>query len=164
MSKTLFIKFRGRGFWAYDVTFSVLMKHLIDAAGAHPSCVEPWLAEATWRWRVDAVICDLGMYLNDAWTPPQLATVIELLTRACEALSLRDEISREEIEGWVLLDDGRTQPRLWTRGAESVRTTPIVRMGEAIIAVLRGALPEAPAGHWWFYVDKDEPSTLKRRD
>ena len=52
MSKTLYVDFRGQGFWAFDVVSGIFLKHLIDVA--EPRITdrhEPWLAEAVGRWR-----------------------------------------------------------------------------------------------------------------
>jgi hypothetical protein len=32
MSKSLFVEYRGQGFWAFDVVASVFLKHLVDVA------------------------------------------------------------------------------------------------------------------------------------
>src|SRR4051812_6826398 len=67
MSKTLYVEFRGRGFWAFDAVSGIFLKHLIDVA---ESCIagrhEPWLAEAIARWRFNAICGDCGLFLDEA--------------------------------------------------------------------------------------------------
>ncbi|HKV95735.1 MAG TPA: hypothetical protein VJW20_24550 [Candidatus Angelobacter sp.] len=47
----------------------------------------------------------------------------------------------------TILDD----IRIFTRGATEVFTAPIVELGRAIIALVRGELPEAPKGQILLY-------------
>jgi hypothetical protein len=39
-------------------------------------------------------------------------------------------------------------PVIW-RGEDRVATSPIVELGGALIALMSGTLPPAPAGTWW---------------
>jgi len=41
--------------------------------------------------------------------------------------------------------------RIHPRGASEVATGPVVELGRAIIALVRGDLPEAPKGEAWFF-------------
>lgn len=56
MSKTMFIEYRGDGFWAYDVAVGVFLKHLIDRAVLYnerqPS---PWLGEDIKHWQMNII-------------------------------------------------------------------------------------------------------------
>ena len=67
MSKTLFIKFRGNGFWAYDVATGIYLKHLIDAATRRESKENTdWLPACIEAWRT-IVVSDYGLYLDESW-------------------------------------------------------------------------------------------------
>src|SRR5689334_6247380 len=135
MSKTIFVEFRGRGFWAFDVVSGVFLKHLIDTASQRLAQQnEPWLADAIAQWRVNAVISDYGLFLDDAWSAEQVQLVTELSAAACLLLSQRMEIPAEEISSWVLLDDMRIFPR----GLSGIRTESAVRLGRAIVELLNG--------------------------
>src|SRR6516225_2835961 len=148
MSKTLFVKFRGRGFWAFDVVSGVFLKHLIDASTPHLERLGySWLRDAVGHWRFNAVIGDAGLFLDDSWSPEQVATVTGLATAACNELSKRVEIPAEEVESWQLLDDMRR----FARGLPSVTTASAIRLGRAIIELINGTLPESPQGTWWFF-------------
>jgi hypothetical protein len=162
MSRNMFINFRGRDIGVYDVAFSVLAKHLVDAALAHPSIAEPWLAEAARRWGVEAVITDCGMHLDDDWSPRQVAIVIELLGHACDALSSREEIPREEIESWSF--DHEAGPlRVETRGEDVMETARVITLGRAIADLLRGTLAETPPNHTCFFGFQESPFLWKHR-
>jgi hypothetical protein len=54
MSKTLFVGFRGSGFWAYDVAVGILLKHVIDVALDHiRQSASGWLLSSIEQWRVN---------------------------------------------------------------------------------------------------------------
>lgn len=161
MSKTLYVEFRGQGFWAFDVVSGIFLKHLLDVAD--PRIVDrpgQWLAEATSHWRFNAVCGDCGLFLDDNWSAEQVRAVRELATSACELLSQRREISAEEMSSWSLLNGEGVFPR----GYESVTTRSAIQLGQAIIQLLDGSLPEAPPGTWWFYGTEESPRTMKKRE
>ena len=160
MSKTLFVEFRGRGFWAFDVVSGVFLKHLVDAAS---SCLagqnHPWLADAVEQWRFNAVISDCGLFLDDGWSAEQLRVFSELAARACDRLAERAEIPADEISSWPMLDGERIFPR----GLAAVQTKSLIRFGRALIQLVNGSLPEPPPGTWWFYSTEDAPRTITKR-
>ena len=160
MSKTLYVHCEGRGFWAFDVASSVLLKFLIDAA-QEPAMTEEgeWLQAVVEHWRVNAVIPDLGVYLDDNWTSSQVATVIKLLRSAAQSLRMQTSLPAGEIESWPFDDD----QCLFTRGIDPVPCEPIACLAEAIIALLEDTLPAPPRGHAWFYTLDDEVQTIQMR-
>jgi hypothetical protein len=162
MSKTLYVQFRGHGFWAFDVVSGIFLKHLIDVAAPRTADQhEPWLAEAVDRWRVIAVIGDYVVCLDDNWSAEQIRTVRELATAACDLLSSRSEISAEEMSSWSLLNGEGVFPR----GLASVTTASAIRLGRAIIQLLDGTLAEAPRGTaWWLFGTEVDPDTLGMRE
>jgi hypothetical protein len=162
MSKTLFVSFRDGGFWAFDVVSAVFLKHLIDAVTVHlERHSEPWLTDALPRWRFTAVCGDLGLFLDESWSPEQIATFSGLAREACDALSKREKIPAEEIQSWQIIDgdDGRC----FARGMPFVTTASAIRLGEAIIKLVNGALPEPPPGTWWFFATEESGETLRKR-
>jgi hypothetical protein len=162
MSKTLFVHWRDDGFWAYDVVSAVFLKHLIDGATSYlEDHDEPWLRDAIPRWRFTAVCGDLGLFLDESWSAEQLAVFTRLARQACEALSKRDKIPADEIESWQMIDgdDGRC----FARGEPFVTTASAIRLGEAIIKLMHGALPEPPPGTWWFFATEESGATLRKR-
>jgi hypothetical protein len=155
MSKTLFVSFRNGGFWAFDVVSAVFLKHLIDATTRYlERHDEPWLADAVAQWRFNAVCGDCGLFLNDSWS-------VELAREACEALSNRDTIPAEDIQSWQMIDGDNG--RCFARGLPAVSTASAIRLGEAIIKLVNGTLPDPPPGTWWFFATEDSPETIRKR-
>jgi hypothetical protein len=145
MSKTLYVEFRGQGFWAFDVLSAVFLKHLVDAAAPRvdlPS--NQWLSDAIRQWRFNALVSDCGFFLDEGWTADQIRTVADVAAEACATLSKRAEIPAEEITSWEMLDDLRVFPR----GLPFVTTASASRLGRAVINLLNGCLPESPPGTW----------------
>ena len=52
MSKTKWVGFGERGFWAYDVGLGVFVKYLIDVIEASGQAHTPFLAEGIRSWRI----------------------------------------------------------------------------------------------------------------
>jgi hypothetical protein len=160
MSRSLYINFRNKGFWAYDVPSSVFLKFLIDAATDRlASGTDQWLGGAIKNWRISAAISDLSHYADDEWSPPQVDTVIELCRTATNAIRGRGDIPAREIESWPILDD----QRMFTRGHDPVPCEPVARLGDAFIALLQDTLPEPPERHWWFFTLDENTDTIAMR-
>jgi len=160
MSRTQFIEYRGRGFWAHDVSLGVFLKHLIDVAADHGAASgSQWLTEAIPTWRRVAVISDFGLNLNGKWTEAQLAAFLNLIDDTCASLDKRDGISVDEIRSWRILND----VGISTRGMDMVRIGPVVQLGRAITALVNGSLPAAPACTWWLYGIENGPGTVRKR-
>lgn len=160
MSKTLYVEFRGHGFWAYDVVSGIFLKHLVDVAEPLVTQHDPWLAEAVHHWRFNAVISDCGLFLEENWSAKQVQFVREFATAACDLLAERPAITAEEMSSWQLLDGAGVFPR----GHASVTTESAIRLGRAIIQLLDGSLPESPPGTWWFFGTEDGPCTFAKRE
>lgn len=146
MSKTKFVGYADRGFWAYDVAHNAFLKHLIDAAQASDQATTPWLSAAISSWRL-ACVPDYGLTLDAGWSATQQQAFIALAEIACARLAERVSIPAEEIVAWPVLDD----LRLYTRGETEVLTAPVAELGQAIIALVSGELPEAPDGKIWLF-------------
>ena len=160
MSKTLFVGFRGNGFWAFDVVSAVFLKYLIDTATPLLDDVhQSWLSYAVARWREDAVISDFGLFLDDSWSTEQIHAFTALAGDACDALAKRETIPASEIESWRMVDD----LSCYTRGLPFVPTASAIRLGRAVIQLVNGTLPEPPVGTWWFFSTDDAPTTCLRR-
>ncbi len=146
MSKTKYVEYANRGFWAYDVALDIFLKHLIDAAEASDQAETEWLSSAIESWRV-ACIPDYGLTLDSGWSAAQQLAFIALAEQASTRLANRTSLPAEEIVSWRVLDDMRFFPR----GEKEVLTGPVVELGRAIIALVCGELPEAPNGKTWLY-------------
>jgi hypothetical protein len=148
MSKNSYIGFGDSGFWAYDVSVHIFLKHLIDCACEYVESHDcPWLRDYIQHWRVQAVVNDLGMSLDNGWTEQQRQTVRVLIEEACGALQRRDSIPAEEVASWQILDD----LRIFCRGATLIPTAPVVELGRAIASLVEGTLPCPPQGTYWYY-------------
>jgi hypothetical protein len=132
VSKTQFVEYSNRGFWAYDVALGVFLKHLIDVAEASGQADTTWLSSAVSSWREVACISDYGLTLDADWSAAQRQTFVALAEGACARLATRASIPAEEIAGWHLLDDLPISPR----GAMEVLTAAVVELGRAIIALV----------------------------
>ena len=119
MSATQYVRYRDRGFWAYDIVLGVFLKYLIDVVEATRCSCASFLDEAIRHWRL-APIANFGLHLEKSWTAPQRQNVIDFAKEACARLATRDSIPMEEILGWPFAD-GR---RLFHRGLKEVRTGP----------------------------------------
>jgi hypothetical protein len=157
MSQTLYVDFRGDGFWAFDVVSSVFLKHMIDVASDSAVASEPWLAETIQNWRVNAVISDMGLFLEDDWSEKQIETVIDICGAAVTAIRSNGDMSAAEIQSEPLIDN----MYIFVRGIDPIPASPVARFGEAMIALLRNKLPTPPAKHWWFYSLADEVRTIE---
>lgn len=160
MSKTLFVDFRGDGFWAFDVVTGVFLKHLIDAALQHQERAgAPWLEEAIDHWRFNAVVGDCGLYLNDAWSSEQVDTFTALVSTASRELARREQIPAEEVESWQV----HAELRRGTRGLPAVSTASAIRLGQALIQLVNGTLPDPPPGTWWYFATEEASPTINKR-
>jgi hypothetical protein len=147
VSQTKYVKYAGRGFWAYDVILGVFLKYLIDAAEASDQATTEWLSGAVSSWREVACIPDYGLSLDENWSQAERQCLVLLAEMACLQLAKRPSIPTTEFDSWSLLEDFHIYPR----GATEVFTGPIVELGRAIMALISGTLPEAPSGTAWFY-------------
>jgi hypothetical protein len=159
MTKTRYVEYENRGFWAYDVALGVFLKHLIDAAETSGQAKTAWLSTAISTWREVACISDYGLTLDTGWSATQMQTFITLAEVACARLADRASIPAGEIVSWPILDDLRIFPR----GATGVLTAPVVELGRAIIELVSRELPGAPDGKFWFYGTPTGRQTLGRR-
>ncbi len=111
MSKTLYVNFRGNGFWTYDVPSSVYLKFLIDAAvqfSKHSPQV--WLTDAIHHWRVNALMSDFGLHLDDNWTESEVKTVIKLCATASQSVRNHGNISSLDVSDWDILNGKSIRP------------------------------------------------------
>jgi hypothetical protein len=87
----------------------------------------------------------------------QIETFVAIVEEACSRLEQRRAIPAPEIEAWNILDGQGVFPR----GAIQVATAPVVELGRAIIALVRGSLPDAPPGTQWLYGTETGRQTIR---
>ena len=159
MSKTLFVRYGDKGFWAYDVSSGIFLKHLVDQVERHIELAPAaWLSECIDHWRVQAVLGDLGIHLDPTWTPAQRQLLCTLIENACRTLEQVDAITAKQAASWSIWEG----MGVGTRGAASVPTAPSAELGRAVAALLHGSLPEPPPGTWWFYGADGGRTTIAR--
>ena len=89
-----------------------------------------------------ASIADIGLKLDQSWSPAQRRTFVALAEDACARLATRTSIPGEEIVARPLLDDLRIYPR----GATEVLTAPVIELGHGLICPLYSAPIPSPSG------------------
>ena len=151
------INFEGRFFWAYDVAAGIFLKYLIDEAERSNHANEPWLSDAVSNWRVQAVITEFGLTLEEQWSSAQRQVFMKLAEDACKKIAIRESIPAEEVASWPLVDDLHIFPR----GNKGILTAPIIELGHAIIALVSGSLPRPPKGEAWFYGPPSGRTTIQ---
>jgi hypothetical protein len=160
VSQTQFVQYRQNGFWAYDVALGVFLKHLIEVAEEESlKSEEEWLADAVKWWRVVACENSYGLAVSEDWSASQIAAFVRLAREACTRIGRHESFTATEIEAWPILNGGG----IFARGANEVLSRPIVELGEAIVALLEGQLPTAPAGKRWMYGTPEGRSTIAMR-
>ena len=160
MSKTLFVRYGDNGFWAYDVSSGVFLKHLVDEVERDPELrnAAPWLSECIGQWRIQAVLGDLGIHLDSTWTRAQRQLVCMLVENACRTLEKVDAITAQEAASWSVWEG----KGVGTRGAASVPTAPSAELGRAVAALLDGSLADPPPGTWWCFGADGGRTTIAR--
>jgi hypothetical protein len=160
VSQIQFVQYRQIGFWAYDVALGVFLKHLIDVAEERSlGDDERWLAEAVQSWRVVACVNSYGLALGEDWSGHQIATFVSLAREACVRIGRRESFLPTEMEAWSILDG----EGVFARGAKQVVSGPIVELGEALVALIRGELPAAPVGTVWCHGTPSGRCTIAMR-
>jgi hypothetical protein len=140
----------------------VFLKHLIDVAEEQQANgTDRWLAEQISIWRVVACVQDYGLTVDEGkWSAEQQSMFIRLAKEACSRIGQRDSFTPQEVESWDVLDGKGISPR----GAAEIDTAPIIELGEAIVAVVTGVLPEAPTGTVWFFGAETGRRTIRMSD
>jgi hypothetical protein len=144
MSATVPVGCRGRNVWARDVSLAILVHEILAAASDTQDV--PWLAGVLDDFRMAAILgADGYLDLDRGLDEEHRERVVGLVEDAMRRLQRYGEISAAEAAAMELAPG---QPVRW-RGQDKISTTPIVELGDAVVALLRGTLPPAPAQTWW---------------
>jgi hypothetical protein len=145
----------GAELWAYDASLAVLLAQVIDNVAALPMALRPrWWSQYEEELRIQATVSDLYFDLAEC---PDREEFALLLAQASGQLLDRGAVTGEEAAAWKVLDDS---PVIF-RGP--LETAPVAELGRALVALLRGALADAPPGTWWYYGAPGGRSTIARR-
>lgn len=121
VSKTVPVEFRGRWFWAFDVSLSILLRETV-VIGARTT-EGGWLGPVLAKLRGAAIVgANSALDLDLGLTDEQRQVVVRLMEQAGERLSQREfitaaEAAQLEIEPGIAV--------IW-RSADAVPTQPIV--------------------------------------
>ena len=132
------------------------MKHFLDEV-LDVLADHPWLAESIEIWRFNAYWGDLGLHLDETWSPQERNLINDLFHKASQELERKGHFTQREANEWnVFRGQG-----IWFRGEFEYPAQPSVQLAKAITMLLDGELPEAPAGTWWIFGAPNGPSTIK---
>jgi hypothetical protein len=159
VSKTQFVDFRGAGIWAIDVICSVFLKYLIDAGAERvDSGADKWLADTLEKWRLNAIISEFGLYLDNNWSPSQIDTITDMCRQVSDELLKLGSIPASELEECRILDE----LGISAGNVDPIPCEPVVRFVGAVMALLNNTLPPAPDGYWWLYTLEEKPQTVPK--
>jgi hypothetical protein len=148
VSKTAYVEFADQGFWAFDVSLSIMLAETVWVGDGLPKDQRPeWLPDALDKLRVLAVVSDLGFVVELSWPLDGVRLLKSLLMEVSRRLTVRGMLSADEVATWDVLD-GDT---IGLRNAEVVDLAPVVELTQATIQLLEGTLPQAPSGTCWMY-------------
>jgi hypothetical protein len=161
VSATVGVSFRGRSFWARDVSLSIFAYEILSL---RPDTTDKeWLSDVLRELSVVGRLgADFGLNL-DLLDPPlndeQAGILICIVRHAVRRLELRRTITDAEAATMVFEPDRSVgfEPdcRVIWRSEDEVSTAPIVELGNALIKLLDGTLPQPPKGTWWAFGWKD---------
>ena len=142
-----------REIWAHDAALSLLLGQLIHTVERLPPGRRPvWWADHAEDLRVQATVSDLYFDLTDGLDAHHHAEFARLLEEAAERLRQHGEVTPDDVAGWPV--------PVTFRGADREDTEPVAELGHAMAALIRGTLPEPPAGTLWFYGAPGGRSTI----
>lgn len=105
MTRSVYVEFRDDRFWVYDVVSTIFAKCLVDVACPFEDTQGPWLQDAIHEWRVNAIVSDYCIYLNDDWTPSQVEFVAYLFAKVSTQLRGMGRLSLREVASWRVLGE-----------------------------------------------------------
>ncbi|MET8911172.1 hypothetical protein [Micromonospora sp. NPDC004551] len=160
MSKTCFVEFNGSGFWALSDSLAVLLgQSVVVAEEMAADRRSATFADVIHQLRVSAVVTDLGLLVDAAWRGTRLDLLLHLIEEANRRLAQRGRVTASEVAGWTALGDDVIELR-----RDTVETAPVIELGQAVLHLLRGTLPSAPKGTWWFYGVEGGPQIIVMRN
>jgi hypothetical protein len=134
--------------WAYDVSVSLLLAELIGVVEERLPDERPaWWPGIEHDVRVHAIVSDFHLDLSLGLEVEQREELASLLEEATSRIRQRGQFTAEEAGRWRLLDDST----VLFRGTDPIDTAMVAELGAAVVALLRGQLPQAPTGTRWLF-------------
>jgi hypothetical protein len=142
-----------REIWVYDVALSLLLGELIRTVERLPPGRRPaWWAARAEDLRVQAMVSDLYLDLTDDLDAGDHGEFARLLEEAAERLRQHGAVTPDDVAGWPV--------PVTFRGDGPEDTEPVAELGHALADLIRGTLPQPPAGTLWFYGAPGGRSTI----
>ena len=152
------VRFRNRNIWVYDASVSVLLAQVIRAVEDMPAARRPvWWLNIVQDMRSAAALTYFGIDLDLGLDDIQREEFAELVDDAGAVLLRRGTFTADEAAAWKVLDD----MSVTFRGTEPADLAPAAEVGTALTALIRGTLPPAPEGTWWFYGPPGGRTTIR---
>ncbi|GAA1657291.1 hypothetical protein GCM10009733_063710 [Nonomuraea maheshkhaliensis] len=146
MSETVPVISGDAMFWAYDVALAVLFIEAARAGAEEPVDLRPsWWPELEQDLRTHALAGSSSAVLLDGFSEGQRQALLRCVVEAARRIEARGGVDRAEVSNWPELEAG------FLRGAEHIGAAPIVELAGALVDLVAGALPPAPAGRHWYY-------------
>jgi hypothetical protein len=159
VSKTVAVTFGEDWFWAYDVSFSILLLTSIRIAESGPPDEQPpWLNDVLDTLRSHALLgANLAFPLDGEWDQAQQHYVLSAIAAAGEVLRAQRSITAAEAADRYIVGG---EP-LFLRGADVIDATAVADLADAIARLVRGVLaPPPPPAQRWFFGAEGGPGTL----
>jgi hypothetical protein len=104
----------------------------------------------------------VGHKLPSDWDEQRLAQFLHIGRRTIESLRLRRSEEGATIAALRAVD-GETTCADRYAAQDEVDLEPIAVLGQAILNLVLGQLPQPPAGTWWHFGEGTEPATIQMR-
>ena len=160
MSKTVSVAYGDRRFWAYDVSFRILLLEAVLLAEETPAHERPeGSGKILEGFRINALVgADFQFPLdNESWDDRQQQYAHTLIAGAGRRLRSRERITVAEVAQRYVVGG---QP-VFLRGVDHVDGPVIADLADAMAALILDELPPVPPPALaWFYGTPDGTRTL----
>jgi len=160
VSRTTPVGLRGQNIWVYCGSLALLLVEVVRAIEELPRQRRPpWWAQVAEAFRLEAQITDMFLDLDLGLTEQQRDELAQVFAQTADRLGSRLYFTPEEVAGWDKVPE--LPPSI--RG-EQLETGPTAELARALADLIRGTLPPAPPGTWWFYTGSGERRTIAMRE
>ncbi len=160
MSRTTPVGLHGYNIWVHSGNLAVLLVEVIRAIGEMPSRRRPpWWPRVVEAFRSEAHVTDMFFDLDLGLTAQQRDELAQVFAETAQRLGACPYFTPEQAAGWDHVPElaPSTDDEQW-------ETAPIAELARALADLIRGTLPPAPPGTWWFYPGSGERRTIVMRE